>query len=216
MVGLASSPPLVGPSPCKHGKCGQAQWVAHTASKCSELVAQRQSLTSALSAESATMTHEFAWGYLTDARKLAQSFCPSRVSTLSVHEACTFYSASARAWRKFYEGAGEALGGTVKSSEGNRGWPSQQQRVGVWGVAPPPGEGLARSLPACWADNLAPTQGHEPLIRSKHPPTTPTPSLARKTRPSTQNYCPSLRHPAKPKGAPRLSSSGHQNVYTVI
>ena len=34
VVGLAPFPPLVGPSSCKHCKCGQPQGVAHTAFKC--------------------------------------------------------------------------------------------------------------------------------------------------------------------------------------
>ena len=82
VVGLAPFPPLVGPGSCKHCKCGQPQGVAHTAFKCPfkcpELVVQRQSLISALDAERANMAQDSAWGNLTDARKLAQSFCSSR------------------------------------------------------------------------------------------------------------------------------------------
>ena len=89
VVGLAPFPPLVGPSSCKHCKCGQPQGVAHTAFKCPELVVQRQSLISTLDAERANMAQDSAWGDLTDARKLAQSFCPSRVGTLSAPETCT-------------------------------------------------------------------------------------------------------------------------------
>ena len=77
---------------------------------------QRQSLISALDAERANMGYMAqgsAWGDLTDARKLAQSFCPSRIGTLSVPEACTFYSASAKARSRFYDEAEEVLGGTA-------------------------------------------------------------------------------------------------------
>ena len=113
MVGLAPFPPLVGPESCKHCKCGQPQGVAHIAFKCPELMLQRQSLISALDAERADMAQDSAWGSLTDAQKLAQSFCPSRIGTLSALEACTFYSASAKAWRHFYDEAEEVLGGTA-------------------------------------------------------------------------------------------------------
>ena len=89
------------------------QGVAHIAFKCPELMAQRQGLASALDAERANMAQDSAWGNLTYARKLAQSFCPSRVGTLPVPEACTFYSASAKAWSRFYDEAEEVLGGTA-------------------------------------------------------------------------------------------------------
>ena len=61
------------------------------------------------------MAQGSAWGdrYLTDAQKLTQSFCPSRLTTLSVPETCTFYSASAKAWLRFYEDAEEVLGDTA-------------------------------------------------------------------------------------------------------
>ena len=113
VVGLAPFPPLVGPDSCKHCKCGQPQGVAHVAFKCPELMVQRQSLISALDAVRADMAQDSAWGNLTDAQKLAQSFCPSRVGTLSVPETCTFYSASAKAWSRFYDEAEEVLGGTA-------------------------------------------------------------------------------------------------------
>ena len=74
---------------------------------------QCQSLISALDAERANMTQDSAWGNLTDARKLAQSFCPSKVGTLSAPETCTFYSASAKDWSRFYDEAEEVLGGTA-------------------------------------------------------------------------------------------------------
>ena len=64
-------------------------------------------------AERANMAQDSAWGNLTDARKLAQSFCPSKVGTLSAPETCTFYSASAKAWSRFYDEAEEVLGGTA-------------------------------------------------------------------------------------------------------
>ena len=82
-----------GSNPSKHCKCGQLQGVAHMAFKCPELVVQRQSLISALDGERAGnpgMAQDFAWGNLTDARKLAQSFCPSNIGTLSAPETCTF------------------------------------------------------------------------------------------------------------------------------
>ena len=113
VVGLAPFSPLVGPSSCKHCKCGQPQGVAHTAFKCQELVVQRQSLLSALDDKRANIAHDSVWGHLTNARKLAQSFCPSQISTLSAPETCTFYNASARAWSRFYEDAGGVLGGTA-------------------------------------------------------------------------------------------------------
>ena len=87
--------------------------ITHAAFKCPELMVQRQSLISALDAERANMAQDSAWGNLTDARKLAQSFCPSRIGTLSVPEACTFYSASAKAWSRFYGEAEEVLGDTA-------------------------------------------------------------------------------------------------------
>ena len=113
VVGLAPFPQLVGPDSCKHCKCGQPQGVAHVAFKCPELIIQRQSLISALDAERADTARDSAWGNLTDAQKLAQSFCPSRVGTLSVPATCTFYSASAKARSRFYDEAEEALGGTA-------------------------------------------------------------------------------------------------------
>ena len=67
VVGLASFPPLVGPSSCKHCKCGQPQGVAHTAFKCQELVVQRQSLLSALDDKRANIAHDSVWGHLTNA-----------------------------------------------------------------------------------------------------------------------------------------------------
>ena len=99
VVGLAPSHPLVlvGPDSCQHCKCGQPQGVAHVAFKCPELMVQRQSLISVLDAERADMAQDSAWGNLADAQKLAQSFCPLRVGTLSKPETCTFYSASAKA-----------------------------------------------------------------------------------------------------------------------
>ena len=105
MVGLVPFTPLVGPGFCKQCKCGQPQRVAHVAFKCPELMVQRQNLISALDAERADMAQDSAWRNLTDAQKLAQSFCPSRVGTLSVPETCTFCSASAKAWRRFYDEA---------------------------------------------------------------------------------------------------------------
>ena len=76
VVGLAPFPPLVGPDSCKNCKCGQPQGVAHIAFKCPELMVQRRSLISALDAERASMAQDSAWGNLTNARKLAQSFLP--------------------------------------------------------------------------------------------------------------------------------------------
>ena len=58
------------------------------------------------------MAKDSAWGDLTDTQKLEQSFCPSsRIGTLSAPETCTFYSASARAWGRFYDDAEDVLGG---------------------------------------------------------------------------------------------------------
>ena len=59
------------------------------------------------------MAQDSAWGNLTDAQKLAQSFRTPRVGTLSVPENCTFYNASAKAWSRFYDEAEGVLGGTV-------------------------------------------------------------------------------------------------------
>ena len=73
----------------------------------------RQSLISALDAERACMANDSAWGELTDAQKLAQSFCPSRIGTLSAPETCAFYSASAKFWGQFYEKAEEVLGDAI-------------------------------------------------------------------------------------------------------
>ena len=44
------------------------------------------------------MAQDSACGNLTDARKLAQSFCPSKIGTLSAPETCTFYSATPWGW----------------------------------------------------------------------------------------------------------------------
>ena len=77
------------------------------------LMAQRQSLISALDAVRVGMAQDSAWGNLNDAQKLAQSFCSSRVVTLSVPETCTFYSTSAKAWSRFYDEAEEVLAGTA-------------------------------------------------------------------------------------------------------
>ena len=74
---------------------------------------QCQSLLSALDAEGVNMAQDFACGDLTDDQNLTQSFCPWRLSTLSAHETCTFYSASAKAWRQFYEDAEAVLGDTA-------------------------------------------------------------------------------------------------------
>ena len=99
VVGLIPCPPSVGPGSSKHCKCGQPQGVAHTTFKCPKLVVQRQSLISALDGEGAGMAQDSAWGNLTDAQKLAQSFCPSKIGTLSAHEVCTFYSECERTTR---------------------------------------------------------------------------------------------------------------------
>ena len=110
-VGLAPFPPVVGPTSSKHCKCGQPQGVAHVVFKCQEVVIQRQSLLAALDGVRSGMAKESAWGDLTDTQKLEQSFCPSRIDTLSAPEACTFYSASARVWGRFYDDAEDVLSG---------------------------------------------------------------------------------------------------------
>ena len=120
VVGLTPFLPLVGPGSGKHCTCGLPQGVSHTAFKCPELVVQRQSLLSALDAERANMAQGSC---VRRPHRLPKADtivlpCPSRLSTLPEPENCTFYSASAKAWRRFYGDAEEVGLRVVRATKG--------------------------------------------------------------------------------------------------
>ena len=135
VVRLAPFHPLVGPSSCRHCKCGQSKGVAHTAFECPELVVQRRSLISPLtwrtiplgdiSPTPESWHSRFAHRGLAQCRRLRPALSTVLVQGLGVG----FMRMRKRCWGRRLRVVTTTQGGRHSSSGG-----------GVWRVASPSGE----------------------------------------------------------------------------